>query len=270
MSRLLVASLCLCATFSLTLHAAAQGIAQQTVPPKTGHEITPSHLIVPGATSPVRVFLLKSWGVTTGWEDLKTQWPSFGKVPITIDDSKFISTDFTYTDLVNSHADVIVLSDPAGGGKQYSADEIAAVAQYAAAGHNVLGTYAVFQTIQADNRGLMPVFGLNSAPTYSYVTISNTFAQDVTGNCLLNNISSPWQSSGYSSSQVPAAAGKWTHNAQNLAFPIADSDSNTGIITLYNGGAYTGIFISNYPEYFGGTNDLQLLYNAVTCFHVAK
>jgi hypothetical protein len=145
MSRLLVASLCLCATFSLTLHAAAQGIAQQTVPPKTGHEITPSHLIVPGATSPVRVFLLKSWGVTTGWEDLKTQWPSFGKVPITIDDSKFISTDFTYTDLVNSHADVIVLSDPAGGGKQYSADEIAAVAQYAAAGHNVLGTMQSFR-----------------------------------------------------------------------------------------------------------------------------
>jgi hypothetical protein len=264
MSRLFVASIFLSASFTFTVHLAAQ----ETTPPKTGQEIVPSHQVVAGSTTPVKVVLLTSWGVTTGWEDLKTQWPNYGSAPLVIDDSTYIGSGFTYADLVNSNADVIVLSDPGGGGRQYSSTEIAAVARYASEGHTVLGTYVVFEwtASNVDNRGLMPVFGLNPSLSYDNASISNTFAQVADETCLLRNISSPWQSTGYPFSQVPTSAQKWTHNALNLAFPIAASDSDTGIVSVFNGGRYAGIYISNYPEYYGGTQDLQLLYNAVTCF----
>jgi hypothetical protein len=271
MNRLLTAALCAGLALSFTASAVAQGTTAETTPPKLGHEIIPSHESFPGNGFPIKVLLLKSWGVNTGWELLKTQWWNFGRAAITIDDSTFIDSDFTYTDLLNSGADVIVLSDPAGGNKQYSSDEIAAVAQYASAGHTVLGTFAVFGWGVTDNRGLMPVFGLNPALTYTATaTISNSFVQDASQSCLFHNLTSPWQSSGWPYSQAPVSAQKWTHNALNRAFAVADSDSDVGIVSIYNGGNYAGIFISNYPEYLAGTNDMQLLYNAVTCFAHVK
>jgi hypothetical protein len=37
-----------------------------------------------------------------------------------------------------------------------------------------------------------------------------------------------------------------------------------GIVTVYRTSTYIGVYISNMPEYFGSTNDKQLLYNAIT------
>jgi hypothetical protein len=186
MSRLFAASIFLGVSLILTLHAAAQ----QTSPPKTNREITPSKRVAEGSATPIKVMLLTSWGVTSGWEDLQTQWPRFGTTPLTIDDSTYIDSSFTYADLVNSGPDVIVLSDPAGGGKQYSADEISAVQRYAAAGHTVLGTYAVFEWGGTDNRALMPVFGFDPDLSYSGFPISNAFDQ-VSQICLFTNLPSP-------------------------------------------------------------------------------
>lgn len=266
MHRLTAATLVLGTGLLLTMQARAQA-AQETTPPKTGHEIQPTHIVVPGTSGPVKVLLLPSWGTTSGWEDLKTQWPSYGVVPISIDDTTYIDNSFTYGDLVSSGADVIVLSDPAGGFQQYTSDEVKAVQSYAKLGHTVLGTYAVFEWSTTDNRALMPVFGLNATLTYNgQLSISNLFTQDVSRNCLFNNLPSSWQSDGYPYTQYPTGTTVWTHNSLDLAFLIADSDSDAGIVSVYNGGRYAGIYISNYPEYYGGTYDLQLLYNAVTCF----
>ncbi len=250
----------------VSLIAVQLSFAQHTTPPKSGGELVSTQPNVVDGNA-LKVLLLKSWGTTTGWEDLKTEWPSFGQVPITIDDSTYISSDFTYQDLVNSGADVIVLSNPAGGEKQYSQDEISAVSQYAAAGHTVVGTYAVFQWLTTDNRGLAPVFGFLSTPQFNAeISISNLFEADNAPRCLLTGIPAPWQSMGYPFTQLETFPGKWTHKALNLAFAAADSDSRLGIVSTYDAGTYVGIFISNFPEYNGGNDDLQLLYNAVTCY----
>lgn len=221
--------------------------------------------MMPDITGSVSVLLLKSWGVTTGWEDLKTQWQNYGTTPITIDDSTYLNSDFTYQDLVNSGANVIVLSDSAGGEQQYSSAEMAAVARYALAGHTVLGTYAVFDWT-VDNRGLMPIFGLRASLPYYYTGISNSFVHGASASCLFHNLPSNWQSFGYAYSQVPSSHLRWNPTALNAAQVVAESDNFKGIITVYNEGNYTAIYISNFPEYNGETNDLQLLYNAVTCY----
>jgi hypothetical protein len=47
---------------------------------------------------------------------------------------------------------------------------------------------------------------------------------------------------------------------------VAESDKYVGVVTLYTTSKYTGVLVSNFPEYNGGTDDEQLLYNAVTCY----
>jgi len=214
----------------------------------------------------VKVSILKSWGDNSIWDAMSTNWQNFGKIPVAVDDT-YISSDFTYQNLVDSKANVIVLSNPAGGIQQYSSAEIAAVAKYAKKGHTVLGTYLVFQWSTIDNRALAPVFGLSSTITYntSAVGISNLFEKKKAKSCLLKRITgSSWQSDGYAFTQVPAT-GSWTGHL-GKAKAVAESDNFVGVVTAYTAPTYTGVYISNYPEYNGGTDDEQLLYNAVTCY----
>jgi hypothetical protein len=254
--------------FALTMLFAVQLSAQEASPSKgseprlADNRVTTD--VVPAKS--VKVVLLKSWGVTSVWEAMKTNWQNFGKIPVTIDDSTYIGSDFTYQDIVKSKANVIVISDPSGAGQQYSQAEVAAVAKYAKKGHTVVGTYAVFQYGSTDNRALAPVFGLSSKIEYntSEVGISNLFKKTKTKECLFKGISGKsWQSDGYPDTQVPAT-GVWKGHL-GKATAVAQSDSYVGIITLYAAPTYSSVFVSNFPEYNGGTDDEQLLYNAVTC-----
>lgn len=265
MQKRLAMSICI----ALGALFAVQVAAQEASPPKggearmAGSSATADH----SPAKSVKAVLLKSWGVTSVWEDLKTNWPNYGKIPVTIDDSTFINSDFTYQDLVNSKANVLVISDPAGIGQVYSVDEIKAVAKYAKKGHTVIGTYLVFQYSSTDNRGLAPTFGLSSKIDYNTteVGISNLFKKTVKKECLLKKIpGGTWQSQGYPFTQTPAST-SWKHKL-GKATAEAQSDKFTGVISLYKAKTYTGIFISNFPEYYGGTDDEQLLYNAVTCY----
>jgi len=200
------------------------------------------------------------------WEDLKTNWSEYGKTPLVIDDTTFIDSDFTYQDIVRSKAEVLVLSNPAGGTQAYSRTEVNAVATYAAKGHSVLGTYQVFQFSTTDNRALAPIFGLNPTLEYGDSVISNLFYKVKQNPCLFRQISgNSWQSYGYPYSQVPENTGNWTGNLDR-ATAVAESDSYVGVITTYQGKKYTGLYISNFPEYYGGTDDEQLLYNASVCY----
>jgi hypothetical protein len=244
-------------------------LAAQEASPRREFDAKPAHNsngeIAPAGT--VKVLLVKSWGAASIWQDMSTNWQNFGKRPVTVDYTTYVNSDFTYQDLVNSKANVIVLSDPGGGIQQYSSAEIGAVAKYAKKGHTILGTYAVLQYASIDNRGLAPIFGLNSKIEYNttQVGISNLFKKTKQKECLLKGISgSSWQSDGYPFTEVPAT-GSWKGHLDK-ATAVAESDSFAGVIALYTAPTYTGVFVSNFPEYNGGTDDEQLLYNAVTCY----
>ena len=255
--------------FALGFLFVVQLAAQEASPPKDNEPRladNPAPTDIVPANS-VKVVLLKSWGVTTVWEAMKTNWQNFGKTPVIIDDSTYINSDFTYHDIVASKANVIVLSNPAGGVHQYSSAEISAVARYAKAGHPVVGTYVVFQWVGTDNRGLAPVFGFSSKIEYNttQVGISNLFKKTKQNQCLLKRIpGASWQSDGYPYTQAPMT-GNWKGHL-GKAVAVAEADKYVGVISLYTAATYTGVYISNFPEYNGGTDDEQLLYNAVTCY----
>lgn len=251
----------------LTMVSALAAYAQDvSSPPRNGRQLNPAvqhNTQLPANT--VTAVIVKSWGDNPVWADLTANWSTYGTIPVSIDDTTLISGDFTYADLVNSNANVVIMSDPAGGLQQYSPAEIAAILQYARAGHSVLGTYIVFQWNSTDNRGLAPVFGLSSSLSYEALSIDNEF-EKVSQGCLLNKISgSSWLSNGYPQSQVPSS-GSWTGNL-GTAKAVADSDSYIGVVTVHHTKAFDGVYVSNMPEYqVTGGDDEQLLYNAITCF----
>jgi len=259
--KLLVAIL-----LTLTTVFAALAYAEDTTPPRPQWREAPAatqQKAEPTANT-VTAIIVKSWGNNPVWADLNENWSTYGTTPVSIDYTSLIDSDFTYQDLVNSKADVVIMSDPSGGDQQYSSTEIAAIAKYAKKGHSMLGTYLMFEYSSIDNRGLAPVFGLSSTLDYTVAGISNDFTR-VKKACLLNKIPSSWTSKGYAYSQVPSS-GSWTGNLDK-ATALADSDDYVGVITVHRTKAYTGVYVSNMPEYGNvGGYDEQLLYNAITCY----
>jgi hypothetical protein len=245
-------------------------LSAQTVSPPRGTELRSTPITATTKFAPqntVQVVVLKSWGQTSIWDAMSTNWQNFGTTPVSVDDSTYVHTDFTYQDLVNSGANVLVISDPAGGGQQYSQAEMDAVGKYAQGGHTVIGTYAVFQWGTTDNRGLAPIFGLNSTLEFdtSQVGISNLFQETRQNECLFTGIpGTSWQSQGYPYTQVPTS-GSWIGH-RGKAMGLAESDKWVGAVGIFSAATFTSVYISNFPEYNGGTDDEQLLYNAVTCY----
>jgi hypothetical protein len=253
---------------TLMIAVAATAFAQDATPPRSAASdatrYTDYAMQRPAKT--INAVIIKSWGDNPVWADLNTNWSTYGTIPVNIDHTTYIKSDFNYQDLVNSKANVVIISDAAGGPEQYSATEIAAVAKYARKGHSVLATYATFEYQTYDNRGLAPIFGLSSTLSYTTTGISGDFNKDASHACLLKKIpGSSWQSMGFNESQVPSS-GSWTGNL-GKAKAQADSDSFIGVISLYKTAKYAGIYVSNMPEYQNvGGPDEQFLYNAITCY----
>ncbi len=252
---------------SLVIALAATAFAQDPAPSLSAVPTAKSvaHHSFQNPAKTVNAIIVKSWGDNPVWGDLNANWSTYGKIPVSIDHTSLIKNDFTYQDLVNSKANVVIISDAAGGTEQYTSAEFAAIAKYAKKGHSMLATYATFEYGTYDNRGLAPVFGLSSKLSYSTTGISNNFKKDGKA-CLLAKIKgSSWQSNGYNNTQVPSS-GTWKGNLSK-AKAVADSDTYVGVISLYTTKTYTGVFVSNMPEYqTTGGDDEQLLYNAITCY----
>ena len=252
--------------FVLAMIFATTAFAQDATPPKplvSGHYSENANSGKLSAKT-VKAIIVKSWGDNPVWADLNTNWSTYGSIPVSIDHTTLIQSDFTYQDLVNSKAKVVIMSDAAGGTQQYSSAEIAAIRKYANKGHEVLATYATFEYATIDNRSLAPIFGLSSSLTYDTTDISGAFKKAVRG-CLLKKIPGQWQSLGFNYSQIPQS-GYWKGHLKKTKAQ-AVSDSYEGVITLYTAATYTGVYISNMPEYQNvGGDDEQLLYNAITCY----
>lgn len=222
----------------------------------------------PDAGSAVLAALLPSWksGQANGWIKLASQRSQYGSIPIVIDTSLAGATGFTREQLVAIGADVLSISNPAGGVVQYSLAEVAAVARYAREGHNVLGTFLVFRWSTAFNHGLAPSFGLREDLRYTprSLPISNQF-QVLLDTPLTHGLGAQgWMSSGNPFTEI--LRGGVTRNVAGLAgaVPVAQCDGYKAIVSLFCAPTYSAVFISNMPEYFGNASDQQLFYNAIT------
>ena len=217
------------------------------------------------AAAGVKVALVRSWGDVSIFDVLNDDWASYGTTPLTIDKALMSVSSFTYQDLVSTGADVLWLSDPAGGQEQYSPEEIQAVEQYANEGHSILGTFVVFQWIDTDNRGLAPIFGLRHDIDYStsQVPASQTF-DILVGGPLFRNVPDPYVSSGYLNAHVPANDLRWDPGDFGAAQLLAQTNDSRGIITWYETESYYAVYVSKMVEYNGNATDIQFLYNALT------
>jgi pimeloyl-ACP methyl ester carboxylesterase len=227
------------------------------------------HQLTAGQTA-VRAVVVKSWGGCTApdmvWDDLNQRWREYGSISIHVDYAHpgLCDGPVTYQKLVDSGADVLILSNPAGGGKQFSTEEIEAIQQYLQEGHDLIGTYAVFQYGYVDNHSLAPLFGL---ATTSYKTEPRpqppVYEFSLPEHSLFVNLSNPFSSYGYSSVQVPNIS-VWTDTHLDGAVYLAKTSEQHAAILVYEIEEYRAIYFSNMPEYGGEMADRQLLYNAIT------
>ena len=99
------------------------------------------------------------------------------------------------------------------------------------------------------------------------VPISNLFfKRQRRKKCLFKGISGKsWQSDGYPSLHASTREGNLEGSSVE-SYRRGRLRQVPGRVSLYTAPTYTGLYVSNFPEYNGGTDDEQLLYNAVTCY----
>jgi len=166
--------------------------------------------------------------------------------------------------LASSGADVVILSDPAGGSQQYSAEEIAALQQYALDGHNIIGTFLLFHLDVTDNRGLAPIFGLYADIDYHTAhPPSAAYNLIDPASPLFAGMTDPYQGAGYPHSQAPDDS-SWDPGDLNGAMIVAKTSDNKAAVMVYPRPTYHAIYITTMPEYYGDTTDERFLYNAIT------
>jgi hypothetical protein len=221
----------------------------------------------------ITAVVVRSWGACSGaslaWDDLNANWALYGTIPISIDYSNQSlcgGTSITLAALEASGANVVILSDVAGGTQQLSQDEVDAIQAYAEEGHNLIGTYLTFVWGTIDNSALAPLFGLSAGGGYSDSNpIIPTYMVRYPPSQLFRDIAHPFRSNGYNFMQMPGD-GRWSENElQGGGTIVAKKFGRKGAIVVNEAAAYDAVYISNMPEYntAGSTPDEQFLYNAI-------
>jgi len=263
-----------CAGAALTsLGAVAVAASPMSAPRPAQAHPAPSPAVATDEAPPTMrtatAVVVKSWGGCSSdgllWEALNRDWQQLGEVRVHIDYRNSAlcdgSTQVTYDALTASGAQTVILSDIAGGEHSLDASEIDAITRYVQEGHNVIATYLTLEYRRFDNRGLAPLFGLDSTVTYgwrNYVRGSYRTAK----NARLFYGVGEYSTEGLRASQLPSGD-YWTNDAAGDAHVIATGTSRRSAILQYCGSTFRAILFTEMPELGGGAQDERVLYNAV-------
>jgi hypothetical protein len=221
----------------------------------------------------VTAVVVKSWNSYPQmlvWEELNEDWSLYGTTPIIIDYTTLLEAeDLSFEDLENSAANVVIVSDPAGGRMQWQQNKIDALETYANLGHTIIGTYIMYQNpnSETDNRALAPLWGHRSDLDYIYPFDADPNMDLLDSeHCLFTNMGNPMDFGGYMYCVTPAD-GSWDEEDLAGAYFVGRSDSGRNVVTVYEAGNYNAFYISNMPEYDSdlGSDAQQWLYNAIVC-----
>ncbi len=244
-------------------------------PPKsTTGGTAPPRMAAPAA---IKAVVVRSWGAGSEpplvWDHLTANWSSYGSIPLYIDATSLHAvSSVTLADLEASGADVVIVSDPAGGLNQWSAADVEALRSYANQGHPLIGTYIMFQWCSIDNRALASLWGLRSDLDYNMGEIPSTAPAGILApaSCLFDRIVDPLDHGGYPQVCVPSDLSWDASDLAGASFFARSTDSRV-VVTSYQNGLLHSSYISSMPEYQPGDafDATQFLYNAITCnFHV--
>lgn len=216
----------------------------------------------------IKAAVLNSFGTDYSldvWDSLNANWARFGSSPVAIDYVSLNKDTITYADLVNSGADVLIISDAfyPGYGWEYSDAQWGAIKRFVEEGHGLIATSGSLDSYSAPNnvRHLAPLLGLDSALSYDWAVTAHNLNFVQPSHPLLNSMHEPYQPVVLSTAS-PSISHNWSLALRGGELVAISSDSSTAIIAYGD-----RVYISNIPEdsYQGppSHDDFQLLYNAI-------
>jgi uncharacterized membrane protein len=232
------------------------------VPPHADEELDGNNRlnssILITSKDPVLVVIVDSWGTDNPdeapWDHINDNWVEFGATPVIIDYTSLDKTDFTYDDIVQTGADVLLISSSYA--REFSDSEIDAISNYVLSGFGFVATGVSFYQNVPNNNKMAYIFGMRDDITYDAGMTSSLDILDP-GHPILKNIPNP-HSPGNPWSSVPAD-GSWSVGDVGDGTYIAISQDDVSAIIAHKGVAY----ISHWLEYQSTNDDMQLLYNAM-------
>ncbi len=232
---------------------------------------------------PVQVYVLDSWGTDFAhlapWDYLNANWDNHGSVPVFIDYQRFNKESISYQELVDSYADVLIISSSRSGnmnspvmaGYYFTNDELDAIIQYVQDGHGIIATGLTFDSDKLPRHSLSlgPIFGLNPSNLYTYLdSIKDLYVINPAENHPLFNNMGDFYNTADGMTLTPGffmtGAENWT--AGHLAggeYKAMSTPTDNAAVIAYEPGAFNSVYISNFVENRSNTNDKQLLYNAM-------
>lgn len=232
---------------------------------------------------PVMVYVLDSWGTDFGgmapWDHLTNNWNLYGSTPVSVDYQRFNKENIRYQELVDSYADVLLISSsrsgdmdaPAAAGYLFSTEEVDAITRYVQDGHGIIATGLTFDSDKLPQHGTVfgPLFGMRPSNLYTYLNGINDLQvlNPAENHPLFNKISDTY-TTGHGQTLTPGfymtGAENWTagHLAGGVYKSMSIQTDNAAVIA-YEPGAYNAVYITNWVERSSNTVDKQLLYNAM-------
>jgi len=191
------------------------------------------------------------------WDDLSDVWQQYGTIPLRVDIESLNKYEITYQDLVQSEADVLIISCSAAAGRVYTDDEILAIRRYTFEGHGLIATAGTF-FMETNNNKLAPIFGIREDISYSSTFMANSSLNILdTQHPLFTNIPSCYPVATGATACPPDFS--WDQDDLSDGTYIAMSPENEGTIVVHNG----AVFVSHWVEYMSNNHDFQLMYNAI-------
>jgi hypothetical protein len=205
----------------------------------------------------------ESWGSGVGdstlaWTELTTNWQTYGPCePLFVE----VGQPFDLAALQATNADVVLVSNPGGGGIQYSAAETTAIRDYVT-GHpaGAVISYLLFFN-DVNNSALADLGGIDSA-SLTQSSIASSIAVDVidANHPILTGLPATFDLiPGWAFVQLDNLGVHLTANAA----VIAEATDDTAAIVALESTGVRGVTFNGFPEYQSGTESHQAMYNAL-------
>lgn len=213
----------------------------------------------------IKVAFLPGWGSSTNfaliYRELMTNWFMYGNYKLNVTD---IPSPFTYGNLVDMNADVVLIVDPAGMSVQYSQSEINAIQTFLE--RDAPGIFVSYLLTYggANNSMLAPLVGVDGEVLHrSAAYQNNTYDLYQPGHPIFANMTDPWNSSGYPYSQNITVS-SWHEAILDGAQIVAETPDSQGAIISYQNPLWKGIWATSMVDYYGNEMDKQFVYNSFT------
>jgi len=237
---------------------------------------------------PVQIYVLDSWGTDhaheTPWDYLNANWANHGNISIYIDYVRFNKENIRYQELVDSYADVLVVShprsadctrpaeaDPVSLGYYFTDDEMNAIMRYTQEGHGIIATAMTFDSNKLPGHSffLGPLFGMDPGNVYTCtVGINDLYVVNPSENHpLFQNIPDNYNTmDGKTTAPGFYMSGPENWTPAHLAGGVYKALSNPPVyaaVIAHETGVHNAVYITSFIELNSNMNDRQLLYNAM-------